>query len=100
MAMLGGGRDFQSGSYFLRGKHVRKTPALMQSVLNWSQTSNNKKIHSLILSCYGIRSLVGLLSLATVLPSRMGLLPLGAARGPLSQRVTRGSHGARSSQLG
>lgn len=65
--------------------------------MNWSKTSNNnKKNHIPIHSCFGSRSLVGL-SLATVLPSWIGLLPLGAAQGP--KGVTR-SHGDRSSQLG
>lgn len=41
--MPGGGRGLQSGSYFLKGKLVRKTPDLIQSVLNWFKTSNNTK---------------------------------------------------------
>lgn len=42
--MTGRGRGFQSGScFFLKGEHVRKTPDLIQSVVNWFKTSNNTK---------------------------------------------------------
>lgn len=43
MVMTGGGRGFQAGSYFLKEEHVRKSPDLIQSGVNWFKTSNNTK---------------------------------------------------------
>lgn len=50
MATLGEGRGFQSGNppnYFLRGKHVRKTPALIHTAIELIQNKQRqqKKSH-------------------------------------------------------
>lgn len=87
MVMTGGGRGFQAGSYFLKEEHVRKSPDLIQN-------QQQHKMHSLIHSCYGNRSLGGVLR-ASGWDSCLWVL----LRAPCPKGVTRRSHGGRTAGL-